>query len=87
MGGRKAERLTEREKGMNGSTSAGLRLPVQAAVDRTATGGALAEGAGMEASQNFVGRSIPVRAPVGTLSPLPPVMHGPCIRSAGGWLC
>jgi hypothetical protein len=34
---------------MNDTKSAGLRLPVQAAVDRTATGGALADGTGVEA--------------------------------------
>jgi hypothetical protein len=49
---------TERPKGrkrndMNENRSAGLRLPVQAAVDRTATGAALADGAGVEASQNL----------------------------------
>jgi len=35
---------------MNETTSAGLRLPVQAAVDRTATGATLADGTGVEAS-------------------------------------
>lgn len=34
---------------MNDTKSAGLRLPVQAAVDRTATGSALADGTGVEA--------------------------------------
>jgi hypothetical protein len=87
MGASNYAKLTETENDMNGTTSAGLRLPVQAAVDRTATSATLADGAGVEASQNLVGRSVPVRAPVGTLSPLPPVIHGPCIQSDGGWLC
>ncbi len=38
---------------MDATTSAGLRLPVQAAVDRTATYATLAEGDGVEASQNW----------------------------------
>jgi len=37
---------------MNDTKTMGLRLPVQAAVDRTATGGALADGTGVEA-QSF----------------------------------
>lgn len=37
---------------MNDTKSAGLRLPVQAAVDRTAPGAALADGTGVEASQS-----------------------------------
>jgi len=36
---------------MNDTKTMGLRLPVQAAVDRTATGGTLADGTGVEASQ------------------------------------
>jgi hypothetical protein len=36
---------------MNDTKSMGLRLPVQAAVDRTAAHAALTEGAGVEASQ------------------------------------
>ena len=36
---------------MNDTKTMELRLPVQAAVDRTATGATLAEGVGMEASQ------------------------------------
>jgi hypothetical protein len=35
---------------MNDTKSMGLRLPVQAAVDRTATHATLADGTGMEAS-------------------------------------
>ena len=35
---------------MNETKTMGLRLPVQAAVDRTAMGAALTEGAGVEAS-------------------------------------
>jgi len=35
---------------MNNTKTMGLRLPVQAAVDRTATGGALAGGTGVEAA-------------------------------------
>ena len=34
---------------MNDTKTMGLRLPVQAAVDRTATGGTLADGTGVEA--------------------------------------
>jgi hypothetical protein len=66
----------------------GLQLPVQAVVDRTATGGTLNEGVGVDASQNFAGAPMPGRAPVGTLPPS--VLHvtqGPCIRSFGRWLC
>lgn len=37
---------------MNGMKSPGLRLPVQAAVDRTPTGAALTGEAGVEASQS-----------------------------------
>jgi hypothetical protein len=56
---------------MNDTRSAGLRLPVQAAVDRTTTNATLADGASVEASQ--------VQAPywwfrgplVNTTSPLP----------------
>lgn len=40
---------------MDGTSSAGLRLPVQAAVNRTASYGALADGTGMEASQFNLG--------------------------------
>ena len=36
---------------MNDTKTMGLRLPVQAAVDRTATYATLADGAGVEASQ------------------------------------
>jgi hypothetical protein len=36
---------------MNETKSMGLRLPVQAGVDRTATYATLAQGAGVEASQ------------------------------------
>jgi hypothetical protein len=36
---------------MNETKTIGLRLPVQAAVDRTATFAALADGSGLEASQ------------------------------------
>jgi hypothetical protein len=36
---------------MNETKSVGLRLPVQATVDRTATYATLAQGAGVEASQ------------------------------------
>lgn len=38
---------------MDTTKTMGLRLPVQAAVNRTATGAALTEGAGVEASQNI----------------------------------
>jgi hypothetical protein len=41
------------EKQMNDTKTMGLRLPVQAAVDRTAAYGTLAEGQGVEASQNW----------------------------------
>ena len=44
-------RQKERENEMNETKTAGLRLPVQAAVDRTATYATLADG-GVEASQN-----------------------------------
>ena len=44
---------------MNETTSAGLRLPVLAAVDRTPEYGALGDGAGVEASFNF-GSLIPI---------------------------
>ncbi len=37
---------------MNDTKTMGLRLPVQAAVDRSTTGAALADGTGVEASQN-----------------------------------
>jgi hypothetical protein len=40
---------------MNDTKTMGLRLPVQAAVDRTATYATLAEGAGVEASQFNLG--------------------------------
>jgi hypothetical protein len=44
--------ISERkETGMNETKTIGLRLPVQASVDRTATFAALAEGSGVEASQ------------------------------------
>jgi hypothetical protein len=38
---------------MDTTKTMGLRLPVQAAVNRTATGAALTEGAGVEASINL----------------------------------
>lgn len=38
---------------MNETKSVGLRLPVQASVDRPVTGAALAEDTGVEASQNW----------------------------------
>jgi hypothetical protein len=38
---------------MNDTKTMGLRLPVQAAVDRSATGAALADGTGVEASQSL----------------------------------
>ena len=38
---------------MNDTKTMGLRLPVQAAVDRTATYASLAQGTGVEASQGF----------------------------------
>jgi hypothetical protein len=38
---------------MDGKSSAGLRLPVQAAVNRTASYGALADGDGVDASFSF----------------------------------
>ena len=38
---------------MDTTKTMGLRLPVQTAVNRTATGAALTEGAGVEASQNI----------------------------------
>jgi hypothetical protein len=66
---------------MNETKTIGLRMPVQAAVDRTATGATLVEGVGLDASQN----------PAETLPPLPPpimqIMQGPCVRSFGRWLC
>jgi hypothetical protein len=37
---------------MNDTKTMGLRLPVQAAVDRTAAYGTLADGQGLDASQN-----------------------------------
>jgi hypothetical protein len=37
---------------MNDTKTMGLRLPVQAAVDRTAACGTLADGQGVDASQN-----------------------------------
>jgi hypothetical protein len=36
---------------MNDAKSAGLRVPMQAAVDRTATGATLSDGASVELSQ------------------------------------
>ena len=42
----KAGRERERENKMSETKTMGLRLPVQAAVDRTATGATLADGAG-----------------------------------------
>ncbi len=39
---------------MDTTKTTGLRLPVQAAVNRTATGATLTEGAGVEASQNVI---------------------------------
>jgi hypothetical protein len=69
------------ENDMNETTTMGLRLPVQAAVDRTTTDVTLVEGIGVDASQN----------PAGTLPPLPPPImqsiNGPCVRSFGRWLC
>jgi hypothetical protein len=38
---------------MKETSSAGLRLPVQAAIDRTRTYGTFADGSGVEASINF----------------------------------
>jgi hypothetical protein len=38
---------------MDATTSVGLRLPVQAAVNRTASYGALADGTGVDASLNL----------------------------------
>jgi hypothetical protein len=38
---------------MNDTKTMGLRLPVQAAVDRTAAYGTLADGQGMDASQDW----------------------------------
>jgi hypothetical protein len=57
---------------MNGTKSAGLRLPVQAAVDRTAPGATLTDGTGVEASQS-VGQilgSLPWGSIIGGLASL-----------------
>ena len=71
---------------MNDTKTMGLRLPVQAAVDRTATGATLADGAGVEASQSLVGAPVPVGAFGGTRPP--GVIQGPCHPTLGGrWIC
>jgi hypothetical protein len=57
---------------MNGTKPGGLLLPVQAAVDRTATYAAVADSASVEASQ-AVGR-MPQSIPWGKLPP--PVLDG-----------
>jgi hypothetical protein len=63
-----------------GLRTMGLRLPVQAAVDRTAPDATLVDGAGVEASQNHVGAPVRVGASAGTrpvsgnpLSQFPPL--------------
>ena len=74
---------------MNETKTMGLRLPVQVAVDRTTAYGTLADGTGVDASQDLVGAPVPVSAD--TLPPLPPpimqIDQGPCVRSFGKWLC
>jgi hypothetical protein len=47
------ERKKGRKDEMNDTKTMGLRLPVQAAVDRTTTYATLADGAGVEASINL----------------------------------
>ena len=48
---------------MNDTKTMGLRLPVQAAVDRTTTYATLADGAGVDASQGF-GQALQTIGPI-----------------------
>jgi hypothetical protein len=77
------------ENEMNEKKTMRLRLPVQVAVDRTTAYGTLADGTGVDVSQDLVGA--PVRVSADTLPPLSPTImqidQGPCIRSFGRWLC
>jgi hypothetical protein len=79
-------RTNGRENEMNGTKTMGLRLPVQAVVDRTTTGVTLADGVGVEASQNLVIGPVPIGAFGGTRPP--GVIQGPCFPTLGGrWIC
>jgi hypothetical protein len=59
----------ERRTKMNDTKTMGLRLPVQAAVERSATGATLADGTGVEASDwfdvlNTIGKVVGTVAPI-----------------------